>query len=549
MNLAVEHNLNTQNMDGIDPCEIDRSPGQNNIATFAFQSITEDDVKKIIKSLPSNKAPGCDKVNGKTLKDSLPVIAPVITSLINNSFLSSSFPLPWKKAEIVPILKSGDSEEPANTRPISLLPILSKVCERAAHSQLVNFLSSNDVIHHLQSGNRKFHSTESALLHFTDELLNNMDQRKISVIVLLDLSKAFDSIQHDLMLCKLRKAGVSETACAWFESYLSQRTQVVKIQNTLSHPLPVTVGVPQGSILGPVLFTLYVNDLLQVPKHCKAFGYVDDTKLFLGFPSNQLCEIISAVNEDLKEISSWCCRNSLLINPDKTKLLYVGVPQLMRTLPGTLPSATLLGTEIKPVTVAKDLGVHIDSHLNYNEHVTKTASDCIHKLTRVNRIKHLLDQKTLIFLINAFVFSKLFYCSTVWSNTSKENVGKLQSVQNYACRIVAGLRKFDHISGALKSLKWLSVKDKLLFNDLVMVRKCLNNFTPSYLRFQRRSIIHPRNTRQKNNLELPKCRLKTGQRSFAYRGPKIFNDLPKNIRETNDLNLFKKRIFKHILNL
>ena len=117
----------------------------------------------------------------------------------------------------------------------------------------------------------------------------------------------------------------------------------------------------------------------------------------------------------------------------------------MRTVPATLPSATLLGTEIKPVTVAKDLGVYINSHLNFNEHITKTVSDCIHKLTRVNRIKHLLDQKTLIFLINAFVFSESFYCSTVWRNTSKENVGKLQSVQNCACRIVAGLRKFDHI--------------------------------------------------------------------------------------------------------
>jgi len=379
-------------------------------------------VKKIIKSLPSNKTPGCNKVNAKTLKDSLPVISSVITSLINNSFHSSSFPLSWKKAEIIPILKSGDSEEFANTRPISLLPLISKVCQRAAHSQLVNFLSSKDTIHHLQSGNRKFHSTESALLHFTDKLLNNMDQRKISVTILLDLSRAYDSIQHDLMLCKLRKAGVSETASAWFESYLSQRIKVVKIQNTLSHSLPVMVGVPQGRILGPVLFTLYVNDLLQVPKHCKALSYVDDTKLFLGFPSNQLHEIISAVNDDLKEISSWCCRNSLLINPHKTKLLFVGVPQLMRTLPATLPSVTLFGTEIKPVTVAKDLGVYIDSHLNYNEHITKTISDCIHKLTRVNRIKHLLDQKTLIFLINAFIFSKLFYCSTVWSNTRKKRI-------------------------------------------------------------------------------------------------------------------------------
>ena len=163
------------------------TPVQNNTPLFAFQPITTGDVHKVIKSLPLNKAPGHDKVNAKILKDSSPVIAPII-SLINNSFTLSTFPLPWKKAEIVPILKSGDSEEPANTRPISLLPILSKPCERATHSQSTNFLDSKNVIHHLQSGNRKLHSTDSALLHFTVELLNNMDQKKISVAVLLDIS-------------------------------------------------------------------------------------------------------------------------------------------------------------------------------------------------------------------------------------------------------------------------------------------------------------------------------------------------------------------------
>ena len=127
---------------------------------------------------------------------------------------------------------------------------------------------------------------------------------------------------------------------------------------------------------------------------------MNDTKIFLGFPSNKLHDVISAVNKDLKEILSWCYRNSLLINPDKTKLLYVDVPQLMRTLPATLPSATILGTEIKPATVTKDLGVHIDCYLNHNEHITKTASNCMFKLTRVNRIKHFLDQSTLMYLIN-----------------------------------------------------------------------------------------------------------------------------------------------------
>ena len=182
--------------------------------------------------------------------------------------------------------------------------------------QFTDFLHFNNVIHHLQSGNRKLRSTEAALLHFTDELLNNMDQKKISVIVLLDMSKAFDSIRHDLMLRKLRKAGVSESACAWFESYLSQRQQVVKFQNTVSDPLPLT---------------LYGNDLFRVSKYCEPLVYVDDTKPFLVFPASELNDVISAVNENLKEISIWCSRNSLPINPDKTKLLYVGVPQLMRT--------------------------------------------------------------------------------------------------------------------------------------------------------------------------------------------------------------------------
>ena len=247
-------------------------------------------------------------------------------------------------------------------------------------------------------------------------------------------------------------------------------------------------------------------------------------------------------------IASWCCTNSLLINPDKTKLLVIGVPQLTRSLP-SIPPLKLLGKEIKPVTVAKDLGVIIDSSLSFNEHVTKTVSDYLHRLIRINRIKHLPDGKTLLSLINAFVFSKLFYCSSVWSNTSKTNVKRLQLVQNFAGRIVLGLRKYDRISEGLKSLQWLSIADKLFKNDSVMVHKCLIGRAPDYLsqKFTRRLDLHNRNTRNKKDLTLPRCRLTTGQRSFAYRGAACWNSLPKDLKEVADVRIFKRRLVNMLL--
>ncbi|CAB4022194.1 Hypothetical predicted protein, partial [Paramuricea clavata] len=453
----------------------------------------------------SNMTPGYDKVTARILKDSLPVTIPTITNLINYSFSSCEFAQVWKRAEVTPCIKSGDPDEPTNTRPISLLPIISKVVERSAHVQFTEYLDSNGKIAQFQSGNRKIHSTETGLLYFTDEILKNMDMKQVSVVVLLDMSKAFDSIRHDLMLSKLRKVGAGDSAITWFESYLSRRTQTVKIQDTLSTSLPLSVGVPQGFILGPLLFTVYVNEILSVPRRCKSMGYVDDTKTFIAFPPRDLSSAISDLNEDLNEISRWCCANSLLINSEKTKVQVIGVSQLIRNLP-PIPPIKILGKVINPVPVVKDLGVSIDCYLSYNENTKELVSNCMFKLSRINRIKHLLDRKTILLLMEVFVFSKLFYCSTIWSNTSKQNVKKLQLVQNFAARIVLGLRKYDHISEGIQSLKWLNVKDTLFLNDAVMVHKCLHGKVPAYLsdKFMPRSAIHSRSTRHCNDLNLPK---------------------------------------------
>ena len=513
---------------------------------FEFQNVKETDVKSAIKSLASNKASGYDKISARVLKDSCDCIAPVISRLVNGSFQMAAFPKAWKIAEVIPVPKEGNSEEPANNRPISLLPILSKVSERLAHKQFVEFLTTNDKLSLYQSGNRKMHSTETALINVSDNLLKAIDEKSASLLVLLDMSKAFDSLNHNLLLEKLRKLGLKASAVSWFSSYLSSRYQRVRYEDSVSEMLPLTNGVPQGSILGPVLFTIYINDLISVITYSQAAAYVDDSQLYFKFSVSASSSAMAAVNQDLRNIRKWCATNALLINPDKTKLVVVGSAQLIKKLPPI--SLSLLGKTISPVPFAKDLGVYIDQCLTYDVHISKTASSCMNQLVHIRRIKHLLDKKTLLLLINSFVFSKLFYCSSVLGNTSKRNLHKLQLVQNFAARVVLGLRKFDHISQGRKSLRWLDVIEKVLFNDLVLAFKCVNGLAPDYLvkYFVKRSAVHNRNTRGCNNFVVPRCRLSTGQRAFSYRGPREWNGLAENIKNIKEINSFKKTLFKNM---
>ena len=232
---------------------------------FEFQSVRDNDVANVILNLPSNKAPGFDKIQARILKDSLPASLHIITFLMNNSFNSNTFARVWKIAEVSCVTKDGDAGNPCNNRPISLLPVLSKVNGRLTHRQFVKFFGHNNKIPQFQSGNRKHHFTETALLSVTDDLLKAMDEKKMSRLVLKDISKAFDSINHDMLLSKLRSLGVFPTTLEWLKSYLKGRYQYIRIEDVVSQSLPVDYGVPQGSIPGPVLFTFYINDLLTVP--------------------------------------------------------------------------------------------------------------------------------------------------------------------------------------------------------------------------------------------------------------------------------------------
>ena len=259
----------------------------------------------------------------------------------------------------------------------------------------------------------------------TDKVLEAMDSKKLTLVVLLDLSKAFDSIDHCRLLSKLQALGIGRTALEWFRSYLTGRQQYVRIGFETSNIGPITHGVPRGLILVLALFNLYINDLPTIPESDSLESFVDDSKLYLSFPVKDATVVVQLINEELAKIATWCCYNGLLINPDKTKLLVMRNRQMLLRLPKDF-HVTFLGKEVTPSNSVRDLGIEMDVMLSFDEHIKNTVSSCFASLCQTNRIKHLFDSKSLENVIHALVFSQLFYCSPVWSSTSKKNVSKLQ---------------------------------------------------------------------------------------------------------------------------
>ena len=254
--------------------------------------------------MPSNKSSGPDKVNMRVIKDVLPVILVPLTDVINTSLTTSTFPDYWEEAEVIPLLKEGDHEQASNNRPLSLLKVVSKICEKVAFNQFSLYLSQNN---HLSP----HHSTETLYILMCDSLLDAMDNKKLSALILLDLSKAFDSINHAILLRKLRCVGASDKTVKWFQSYLSGRTQRVRIGSSVSKALPITHGIPQGAILSPLLFSLYTNDLPSMVQVSKLDSFVDDSKILLSFSIEEAVDAKHHLEKDLNKvaIATWCCEN------------------------------------------------------------------------------------------------------------------------------------------------------------------------------------------------------------------------------------------------
>ena len=260
-----------------------------------------------------------------------------------------------------------------------------------------------------------------------------------------------------------------------------------------------------------------MSDLPHSVKHCEIESFINDTRLYQAFSAININVALSQTSQDLHRSAAWCCLNQLLINPDtETKFIIFGVPQLTLGVRNEL--IDFLGTKILQSPWCQDLGTILDSHLTFNNHINSLSSSLFSTLCQINRVKHLFDRKTLQIIINSLVFSKLYYCSTVWTGTSQQNINKLQLIQNFAARIMTGKRKYDHIYSSIKGLGWTTVKNHLQYRDMVLIFKCKNDLAPNYLSSKpsQRSQMYRHRTRQHEGLNVARCRTAMAQRVSSF---------------------------------
>ena len=467
------------------------------------------------------------------------------------------FPDQFKEALIVPLLKKlGLELIEKNYRPVSNLQFISKLCERAAGNQLVGHVKGGGLYEVVQSAYRDGHSTETALLKVQNDILNAMDNQQVTLLVLLDLSAAFDTVDHTILLKRLEVMyGISGTALKWFESYLTKRTQVVNINGTKSEKEELKWGVPQGSVLGPILFTLYTKPLGDlIRKHgVTPHFYADDSQIYVSMKPTQpdIDLTFAQIEACIEEVRNWMLENKLKLNDDKTVFMIIGNPTQSKKVERN--SIKIGEIDIEKNSSTKNLGSVWDSAMKMDEHVKSICKSGYYQLRVIASLRKFLDQKATESLVHAFITSRLDYCNSLLAVCADYQIEKLQSLQNSAARVITKTRKFDHITPVLKDLHWLPISKRITFKQLLLVFKCLNDKGPQYLSDLLKWQNKPtslRSSKKSNTLVVPKVTCVTfGGRSFQYLGPEMWNELPESMRRMDKVDTFKQHLKTHLFQM
>ena len=518
----------------------------------SFLPISLDDLKKIILSSKPTTCP-LDPIPTPLLFECIDILLPAIHSLINESLSSGLVPLLFKSAIVKPLLKKStlDPNSLKNYRPVSNLPFLSKILEKVVLSQLFSYLNSHNLISVSQSAYRPFHSTETALVKVNSDILNSLDSSNFSILTLLDLSAAFDTIDHQILLSRLHSLyGISGSVLQWFSSYLSDRTLSVLIQDTYSDSASLSYGVPQGSVLGPVLFILYtkpLSDLLNSHSLSNQ-SFADDTQLYTSSPPDLVDQNLATIQNCILDVKQWMTDNKLKLNDDKTEaLLFRKKTVDSNSLPR---SVQICQSEISFSDHARNLGFTMSSDMSLDKHVSLVCRSAYFELYRISSIRQFLSVQITNTLICAYVLSKLDYCNALLVNCPQYLLDKLQRVQNAAARLVFRVKKNEHVTPLLKKLHWLPVEQRIKYKISSICFSFFNNTAPSYISDLLTVYTPSRTLRSSSDsrlLSVPRTNSVTyGERSFSFAAPSLWNSLPRSIRYAQSVSSFKRSLKTHL---
>ena len=507
-----------------------------------FSQVPYSDIRKAILSLRDDCSTGPDTIPSKFLKICIDEITSPLCHIINTSIEEQVFPDQWKVSKISPIPKVDHPKEPSDYRPISILPALSKIYEKILMLQLVSHLDNNQLLSNCQTGFRKGHCTITTCIKIKNDIIKAMDRGEVTLAVMADFSKAFDTVDFEILLKKLHDLNLSKSSLKILVSYLSNRRQYVQINDNESQFLPVTNGVPQGSILGPVLFNIYVYDMSS-KTDATCIQYADDTSLYRHSKPRQFDDCVNRIGNDVNDLQGWSKNTNLIFNPMKTKCILFTTPQMAKRHKFKFELKSSDGMQIDRVSNFKLLGVTFSEDMKWNQHVKKATSSAYGSLKTLIHLKRFLPFHLRKQLAEMLVLSRLDYGNALLINAPSYLHNQLQRVQNAAASFVRGRfsRKLEVIG-----LKWLPIQERVEMSLAKLAWKSVHcEAWPKFLPMKKAEARRPARGVYKEG-SLIDCPTNI-RGTFEYDASKTFNELPLKCRDSSLYTSFCRETHKHLL--
>lgn len=529
--------------------------------SFEIPLLAVHEVGKLVSDLKNKKSMGPDNLTAYLLKLALPYIVEPLTYIYNLSIHQSVFPSLLKDAKVIPLPKSKDLNDPGNYRPISILSVLSKPLERHIHIHLLKYLEKNSLLVPSQSGFRPKHSCQTALTKMCDTWLSAINESAMIGAVFLDFRKAFDTVNHHILISKLDLYLENHLTTSLFKSYLEDRHQYVQINGKRSKKGTITSGVPQGSILGPLLFSLYINDLpltvsndkphisksshsddRSLEKCCNVTNdlFADDASLYSMNKDLQVIE--NSLQKSLDLTSKWCKDNRMVIHPEKTKCMVIATRQKLQREPLQL-KLLISQKQIDQVQQHRVLGVTLDSEFKWLPHLDNVLKSVSRNLYLLSQLRHVADTESLLMFFYGHILPHCNYASNVWDGCADQHMKKLNSLHRRAFKLI-NVQKDIPTDQKIGELGALSLKKQLFMNKAVLVYKVMNGLSANYLE---KLCRRPTQRYGSTNLIVPFARIDLYKTSFSFSASLLWNHIPKDIRNKPSLQSFKRAMRGHLL--